>query len=253
MKKLNEKERPMWEEYWSTKSIASRNALVVHYMFIVDRLMHSFEARLAKAADFDDLRSAGYLGLMNAVELFNPEKNTMPRTYIIMRVRGAMIDHLRDIDPMPRKSRSRLNQYKAVEERLACRLERQPTSDEMLAECAVEPIEFSRMERVAAFAGKVKSFTTVVVSDANRKLLLGESIEDKRAADPAMVVEQRDLVKYLLDKLPPHMAMAATHYLMSGFTMKQTGKLMDFSEGAISQWLGRVSKILLAHRREVAY
>ncbi len=93
----------LWQSYWTEPSIATRNALVEANMATVRRIAH----RLNRPAhvEVDDLISEGVFGLVRAIELFDPKRNLRFSSFGTFRIRGAMLDFLREIDWLPRNER----------------------------------------------------------------------------------------------------------------------------------------------------
>src|SRR4051812_31706361 len=98
---------PLWSDYLHTRSAEARNALVVAYKGLVDRNATQIVSRLPAHVDPDDYVSVGTMGLMKAIAKFDPSRNTRFTTYATQKIRGAVLDELRSIDPIPRLVRVR--------------------------------------------------------------------------------------------------------------------------------------------------
>eukprot|EP00913_Durusdinium_trenchii_P028456 g26684.t1 len=117
----------IWTAYLSSRSLADRNRLVVHYAPLVDRQARRIGWRHGRAKggawrdaaiDVDDLRSAGMFGLIQAVERFDPARNAKFETYAPLRISGAIRDYLRVIDRLSRSERAREKAGEKTTERL---------------------------------------------------------------------------------------------------------------------------------------
>ena len=98
----------LWKDYQKTKSIKDRNKIVEQFLPLVKKIDADVYQRLPeKSVDFEDLCSYGSIGLIEAVERYNPSINVKFQTYAMSRVRGSMLDYLRNIDWIPRSLRKK--------------------------------------------------------------------------------------------------------------------------------------------------
>ncbi len=111
----------------------SRDELVQRHFGLVHYLARRLHKTLADEADFDELVSAGMIGLLAAAEGFEPERGLSFSTYAATRIRGAMLDELRRIDPLTRTARERARRLEHTRDKLAQLLHRQPSSHELAA------------------------------------------------------------------------------------------------------------------------
>src|SRR5262249_17970074 len=97
----------LWDKYLRTRRRAFKDRLVESYMAVVRSVAEQLALRLPRTVDEEDLMSAGVFGLFKAIENFDPDRNVKFETYCRLRVRGAMIDFLRQQDWIPREARNR--------------------------------------------------------------------------------------------------------------------------------------------------
>lgn len=122
----------LWRRYARRRGDTSlRNQLVEHYLGIVDRVVRSIRPRLPPQCDEDMLTSAANLGLLQAVERYNPDSLAQFETYALPRVRGAVVDELRNLEPNSRSTLLRHRDQAEAEEGMAKTLGRRPTDDEV--------------------------------------------------------------------------------------------------------------------------
>jgi RNA polymerase sigma factor FliA len=91
--------------YHESHDLDIRNEIVLSYMPLVNRIATKLHATLPVSVELDDLISTGTLGLVNAIDLFDPDRGVKFSTYAPLRIRGAMIDDLRKMDWVPRSVR----------------------------------------------------------------------------------------------------------------------------------------------------
>src|ERR1044072_143447 len=113
------------------QSRPNRDQLVQTHLSQVKFIAERLAAKLPPSVDIDDLMGAGMLGLLDAVDKFDPNKGVMFRTYAEMRVRGAMLDSLRDLDWAPRSMRRRAREIEAAYLQLEQQCNRPATEDEV--------------------------------------------------------------------------------------------------------------------------
>src|SRR5215210_7397438 len=97
-----------------TQNRESRNALVTRYLPLVNSVMHRLSPKLASSIEADDIRSAGVIGLMDAAQRFDSDREIQFRTYAEFRVRGAILDYLRSLTWAPRGMYGRLRELESA-------------------------------------------------------------------------------------------------------------------------------------------
>jgi RNA polymerase sigma factor for flagellar operon FliA len=102
-----EVEERMWVEYRAHKAPALRDTFIKQYAPLVKYVAGKVAVGMPPNVEFDDLVGYGVLGLMDAIEKFDPEKNVKFKTYAVTRIRGAIFDELRVIDFIPRSVRQK--------------------------------------------------------------------------------------------------------------------------------------------------
>lgn len=125
----------------------TRDDLVQRHIGLVHYLARRLHSTLADEADFDELVSAGLIGLLAAAEGFEPERGLSFSTYAATRIRGAMLDELRRIDPLTRTSRERVRTLEHTRDRLAQLLHRQPDAHELAAALGTDATGLLAWER----------------------------------------------------------------------------------------------------------
>jgi len=156
----------LWRGYWRARSAveraaarapttlqttvqargnAARNALVEHYQPLVREMVRRLERRLPRKVDRGDLDTAANVGLMTAIEAFDPARGIPFELYGEHRVRGALLDELRNQDWLPRPWRARLEARRSCIERLRAELRRDPDDEEVAARLGI-PVETYRQD-----------------------------------------------------------------------------------------------------------
>ncbi len=121
----------LWDEYFGAPGDNTRNRLVEAYQGLVRDVVRRFGSRLPRSVDRDDLQTAGNVGLISAIEGFDPTRGVRFESYCELRVRGALLDELRTQDWLPRPWRHRIEKQKRVSAALRAELGRPPSDDEV--------------------------------------------------------------------------------------------------------------------------
>ncbi len=123
----------LWDAYFAAPGDQTRNQLVEAYQGLAKEIARRFGARLPRSVDRGDLLTAASVGLISAVEGFDPDRGVRFESYCELRVKGALLDELRSQDWLPRPWRQRIEQQKRAAEKLRSQLGRPPADDEVAA------------------------------------------------------------------------------------------------------------------------
>lgn len=185
---------------------------------LVDRALAGLAPRLPAHVDRDDLASAGREALIHAAHRFKgPSADA--RAFCFVRVRGAMLDELRRLDPLARRRRERARAVSRVEHELTHELGRSPSTFEI-----AEALNFSIPEVTAAQAD--------LAAEEAGATVLDENYADPAALCPANHAEQGDCLAKLtgaLDRLPPKQAYAVRRYHLEDATLDTIGAELGVS------------------------
>jgi len=121
----------LWRRYKVEKDLESRNKLITHYGLLVKLVVNRLGVKYKNYVDNDDLISYGILGLMDAVEKYDITKGIKFETYASYRIRGAIIDHIRQQDWVPRNLRMKSKQLEEAIFELENKLGRPPKDEEL--------------------------------------------------------------------------------------------------------------------------
>jgi len=111
-------EKLQWKKFKTSKNNYSRDELIARYTNFVKVVAHEIYKTLPNTIEFADLESYGYVGLMDAIEKFNPERNIKFETYAKFRIKGAIIDGLRKIDWFSRTIRDNIKKNNLMRENM---------------------------------------------------------------------------------------------------------------------------------------
>ncbi len=186
-----------------------------------------------------DLISYGLVGLINAIERFDLEREIKFETYAITRIKGAIIDELRSLDWVPRSVRARAREIERVNARLELKLQRAPTDEEMSKDLGVTVDEFQEFLLQISNSTVVALDELWTVSDASGdQVSLLDTLRDPGAPDPAALLTQSDVKDRLSDaiaRLPEREKLVIALYYYENLTLREIGDVLGVTESRISQ------------------
>jgi RNA polymerase sigma factor for flagellar operon FliA len=217
---------------------ANRDALILEHLPQIKYIAHRISAKLPSHVELNDLVSAGVLGLLDAVEKFDPGRGVKFKTYAELRVKGAILDSLRNLDWAPRSLRKRSKDLEKVYKELEQRFGRPASDKEVCDELGISLEEF--FELVDQIKGlNLGSFHEMASQedDRNSEPLI-KYVPDAPQLDPFFVFhksEIRDLLTGAIDALPKKERLVVSLYYYDELTMKEIGKVLGVNESRVSQ------------------
>ncbi len=217
---------------------ASRDALILEHLPQIKYIAHRISAKLPSHVELNDLVSAGVLGLLDAVEKFDPGRGVKFKTYAELRVKGAILDSLRNLDWAPRSLRKRSKDLEKVYKELEQRFGRPATDKEVCDELGISLEEF--FDLVDQIKGlNLGSFHEMASQedDRNSEPLI-KYVPDAPQMDPFFVFhksEIRAMLSGAIDALPKKERLVVSLYYYDELTMKEIGKVLGVNESRVSQ------------------
>lgn len=225
----NQGERPSQED---------RDALILKYSPMIKYIAQRIAERLPTNVELDDLISTGVLGLIDAIEKYDPNKGAKFKTYAEFRVRGAIMDELRSLDWVPRSVRQKASHIEGVHTKLEQQLGRAATDEEAAQEMGLSVEDY--LENVnAAKSMPVFSLDDLGLSDkkGDKKSLL-DCLAGNKDSDPQITYRLEELKKIIaeaIDSLSEKERLMISLYYYEELTMKEIGAVLDITESRISQ------------------
>lgn len=163
----------LWAEYVDRgRPVEIRNQLAVHYGGLVATLAERVDRVTPACVECDDLEQAGHIGLLGAVEGFDPARGLKFATYAQARVRGAMLDWLRQIDSVPRGNRAAAAALDRAAEELAQQIGHTPSPQELADEVPDHVFRVGQVRQTASIDA------LWVETDSGRRVTLGQVLAD---------------------------------------------------------------------------
>jgi len=239
----------VWVEYKKSKSEKLRNILMEYYLPLVRYNAERVHVKLPNEVDVGDLASAGNFGLMEAINSFDVDRGVKFETYSAARIRGSMMDELRQMDWVPRLVRSRAHKLDGAVKSLEIELGRTPTPAEIAQRMGVSMREYEKIAKDASAVGIVSLSRKWFETDSNKDVREIDVLEDKRGANPIREIQRKDLKELVSKGLSRAERLIIVLYYFEEMTMKEIGATLDLSESRVSQMH---SSILLRLKAQMA-
>lgn len=219
--------------------IDARNKLVAHYYPIVFKVAERMHQKI-KEVDIDDLVAWGTDGLFHAVNRFDPDLKNKFETFAIHRIRGSILDNIRQVDWVPRLVRQRNSQLQKMQHQLECKLNREPTIEELAQAMNLSVEEFVEFRGKASPVGCVSMHAASATVNGDGEGLQIEDIK-KTEVSPNEILLRQEMFRKLLGRnfIPLERKIVHLHYY-ENMTMREIADKLGFSESRISQMHAKI-------------
>lgn len=223
----------LWQQYERRKTTRVRDQLIENYLGLVQTVANSVASNLPKSVDRDDLVSVGYIGLMDAIEKFEPSRGLKFETYAVSRIRGQMLDELRSTDWVPRSVRSRTKQIETAAANLG-EYHGRPASDIEIAAELKMSVDRVQRDRDKAAAGRMVPLDHRVESDGGDSMTLMDVLSNEK--DDMSYLD--DLFGTTVDAIRSKSGrenVVITLYYYEGLTLAEIGRVLGVTESRVCQ------------------
>ena len=246
--------RELWRRYKEQGDGTARERLVVAYSPMVKFVAGRLGAGLPSHVEDADLISYGLVGLIGAIERFEPERGIKFETFAMTRIRGSIIDELRSLDWVPRSVRSRAREIEQAQAKLEHELQRAPNEAELAAKLGMTEAELqnSLLEIANSSVYALDELWTVSDSSGDQVSLL-DTIADESAADPQEALastEVKDLLTEAIGGLPEREQLVVALYYYENLTLREIGEVLGVTESRVSQLHTKAVMRLKSHLQQ---
>ncbi|MEJ2670894.1 MAG: FliA/WhiG family RNA polymerase sigma factor [Deltaproteobacteria bacterium] len=215
--------------------------MVLQYAPLIKYIASRLALRLPSHISLEDLVSSGIIGLIDAVQKFDPSKNINFKTYAEFRIKGAMLDELRSLDWIPRSIRKKSHLLENAYAQLQKDLGRPAEAEEVAELLSLELAEFYEL------LDETKTVSLVALEEGRKNVNgqinylehdLLETIQDDEAQDSLFTVhfgELQEIMVQAIESLPDKEKLLISLYYYEELTMKEIGQIMGYTESRISQ------------------
>ena len=221
---------------YTAKGQLDRNALIKQYQPLVRRLAHHMMAKLPPSVEVDDLIQVGLMGLADALTRYEASQGVQFETFATQRIRGAMLDELRENYWMSRGSRKSQKDIETAMRKVEHRLGRIPKESEIAAEMGISLVEYQTL------LGKVRGTQLVYLEDMSRHNEDDDTYLDRHVADsdadPLNMLRDQKLREALvaaIKLLPEREQYIMSMYYEQDMNLKEIAAVLDVTESRICQ------------------
>lgn len=212
---------------------ATKEEIILRHLDLVKYIALRLTPRLPADISVDDLFNSGIIGLMDAIDKFDPSQEIQFKTYAKIRIKGAMLDELRAMDWVPRSLRQKSNNLQTTLSTLERKLGRQPTDEEVAADLEISLDEYFRL------LDEVKSVSVLPIEILEA---LQESQGDNQlgacSENPVQSIFHAEVQAKLAEairSLSKNEQLVLSLYYYEELTMKEIGLILGYTESRISQ------------------
>nr|WP_315245459.1 RNA polymerase sigma factor FliA [uncultured Albidiferax sp.] len=221
---------------YTAKGHLDREHMLRQYVPLVRRLAHHMIAKLPPNIELDDLIQVGMIGLSEALTRYEVAQGVQFETFATQRIRGAMIDELREGDWMSRGSRKSQKEIERAVQRLEQKLGRSPLESEIATELEMSLPDYQEL------LGKVRGTQLVYLEDMNGNSEEGAGFLDRHvadeAADPVSLLRDQRLRSSLVDAiktLPDREQYIMSMYYENDMNLKEIAAVLEITESRVCQ------------------
>lgn len=214
-----------------------KDKLIMEYAPLIKFIAQKIAARLPSNIELDDLISSGVIGLMDAIEKYDPSRDNKFKTYAEFRIRGAILDELRAQDWVPRSVRDKAKlldrTYSALEQAKG----RPATDEEAAAELKMTLEEFYDLVNQVRPVSLLSIDDSHTFSNVDKKSILNllESCRINNPFNQLNLKAVKDVVTKAIEDLPEKQRLVLSLYYYEDLNLKEIGKVLDVTESRVSQ------------------
>ncbi|MDR2606114.1 MAG: FliA/WhiG family RNA polymerase sigma factor [Oscillospiraceae bacterium] len=228
----NEKYDELWRRYKTDNDQSAREELIVNYSHIVQAIVRRMMPKYNSFNEFEDLINTGLIGLIKAVERFEPERGFVFETYATTRIRGEILDYMREQDWASISLRKRINSVITASENLSEKYQR-PADDNEIATYLNLTVEQVREATRQSHIFNIIGFEDMV----NEQGIAIEAAADTELSPENTLLNKEFLQRLteLIEELPERERLIITLYYYEGLMIKDIAAILNITDGRVSQ------------------
>ncbi len=214
-----------------------KERIVLEHTALIRYIVNRIAVRLPSHIDLDDLHNTGVIGLMDAIDKYDPNKNCKFKTYAEFRIKGAILDQLRSLDWVPRSIRQKSRRLEQAYSQVEQRLGRCATEKEIADSLGIQLDEFHFLVNQVRGISMVNLDEMRSGSDSDLPMY-GDIFEDVKAENPFSSLKTRELRQAVADcigSLPEKERLVISLYYYEDLNMKEIGNVLGITESRVCQ------------------
>ncbi|RME49596.1 MAG: FliA/WhiG family RNA polymerase sigma factor [Deltaproteobacteria bacterium] len=215
-----------------------RQALILEYTPLVKFIAHRIAAKLPSHVELDDLINSGVLGLMDAVEKFDPDRGIQFKTFAEFRIKGAILDDLRAQDSVSRTVRQKARKLENAYSELEQKLGRPATDEEVAEELGIELDDFYKLVNQTHMTSLISLEDLVKNATQKEKANFIDALTSTGEEDPFShftMKEVQEITAQAIEELPEKERYVVALYYYEELTMREIGEVLEITESRVSQ------------------
>lgn len=224
--------KKLWQRYKNNNDQDARNQLILEYLDLVKYQAGRVKNKLPDRIELEDLESYGVIGLIDAIEKFEPERGYKFNSYAQKRIKGEIIDQLRKLDWLPHSIRQKAKIIKRASQELEKKLKRKPTVDEI-----TQKVDISNSEIKKVLKKLEESQWVSIYSELNGRSLI-DWLPSSNSDKPERILDKKhatNVLKNAIDNLNERQKLVVSLIYYEELTQKEIAEIMDLSPARISQ------------------
>jgi len=227
-----------WKRYREEGDLKARNKLLEKYAPFVKNIATRMAIGLPQSVQLNDLISSGIVGLINAIEKYDPSKGVKFETYATSLIRGAILDDLRALDWVPRSVRQKARKLEEVYSRLEYHLGRPATDEEVAKELGIKVNELQHLLTEVSGTNLFSLDEILTSENGDATTTLGNLVANVDSPSPVTNIELDEIKNILilaLERLPEQERITIALYYYERLNLKEIGQVLGVSESRVSQ------------------
>lgn len=230
----NNEDVDLWDEYKRTRSPEIKEALILKYASLVKCVAGRIGVYFGGNVEYEDLVSYGVFGLIDAIDKFDLDKGVKFETYASLRIRGAIIDSIRNLDWIPRSLRQKSKELEKVYADLEHELGRSATDEDVAKKLGISTEEFGKMLNDINISSLV-SLDEFLEQNYDHGVSPRETSKEMQPEGHMEKTELKSILGKSIDLLPEKEKLVVSLYYYEDLTLKEISAIMHVSESRISQ------------------
>ncbi|MDR3164123.1 MAG: FliA/WhiG family RNA polymerase sigma factor [Synergistaceae bacterium] len=228
-----------------------KDEIIKRFLPLVRYVASRMSVKFQVGIDFEDILSFGILGLLDAVDRFEPERGYVFQTFAVPRIRGAILDELRRYDWISRSGREKLQKFDRTLEEIA-KTKGRTDDKSLMAAMGMDEQAYKDLLEIASRSYVVSLDDVLALDDGDMQR---EDVTDDIQPNALDIIEQneeRSMVVEALKKIPERERTLLSLYYYEGLTLKEIGLVLGVTESRVSQIHGRALSLLKAEIKSLS-
>ncbi len=229
-----QRQQELWKKYQETKDQTTKEQLILEYADLIKYVAGRLSIYFGSNVEYDDLVGYGVFGLIDAIDKFDMNKGVKFETYASLRIRGSIIDSIRELDWVPRSLRKKSKDLEKAYAELENELGHTATDEQVAKKMGISMEELNKVLHEVNMSTMI-SLEDYLEQNYETGFDISNEDEDRIPEKRIEVTEIKDILAESIGKLPEKEKMVVSLYYYEELTLKEISAIMKVSESRISQ------------------